>query len=106
MLMTGQLPIILGMKFDVNYLSKLANLNLTEEEEKQLPAQLEKIIDWVGQLTQLEIEEDGENFTPVDFTLRLEPDDPGQSLPLTEVLAMAPEKEGDFFKVPRVLTGK
>jgi len=109
LLTTGRLPIMLVMKSDVNYLSRLANLKLTEEEERQLPTQLDKIIDWVGQLAQLEIEAEeaeGENFTPVDFTLRLEPDEPGQSLPLAEVLAMAPEKEGDFFKVPRVLTGK
>jgi len=54
------------MKFDLNHLSQLANLRLTGEEEKELPGQLEKIIDWVGQLSCLETDQE-EKFTPVNF---------------------------------------
>lgn len=99
------MPIMLGMKFDLNHLSQLANLKLIEEEKKQLPEQIEKIIDWVGQLSLLETGEE-EKFAPVNFTLRLEADEPENPLPQSEVLAMAPDKEGDFIKVPKVLTGK
>ncbi|MDD8020602.1 MAG: Asp-tRNA(Asn)/Glu-tRNA(Gln) amidotransferase subunit GatC [Acidobacteriota bacterium] len=93
------------MKLDLNHLSRLANLKLTEEEEKELPGQLDKIIDWVGQLSCLETDQE-EKFTPVNFSLRLEADQPEESLPPAEVLALAPDKEGDFIKVPRVLAGE
>jgi len=99
------LLIMISMKFDLNHLSQLANLKLTGDEEKELPGQLEKIIDWVGQLSRLETDQE-EKFTPVNFSLRLEADQPEESLPPAEVLAMAPDKEGDFIKVSRVLAGK
>ncbi|HAV42017.1 MAG TPA: Asp-tRNA(Asn)/Glu-tRNA(Gln) amidotransferase GatCAB subunit C [Acidobacteria bacterium] len=99
------LLIIISMKFDLNHLSRLANLRLTGEEEKELPGQLEKIIDWVGQLSCLETDQE-EKFTPVNFSLRLEADQPEESLPPAEVLFMAPDKEDNFVKVPRVLAGK
>lgn len=93
------------MKIDLEHLSRLANLELTEEEKKLLPAQLEKIIEWVGLLSSLETEEE-EKYTPVDFSLRLDEDHPRESLSQSEVLGMSPDKEGDFMKVPKVLPGK
>jgi len=93
------------MKIDLEHLSRLANLELTEDEKRLLPGQMEKIIDWVGKLSSLKTGEE-EKYSPVDFSLRLEADQVGQSLAQSEVMAMAPEKEGDFLKVPKVLTGK
>ncbi|MCX8161018.1 MAG: Asp-tRNA(Asn)/Glu-tRNA(Gln) amidotransferase subunit GatC [Candidatus Saccharicenans sp.] len=93
------------MKVDLEHLSRLANLELTEEERKLLPGQMEKIIDWVGRLSSLATEEE-EKYTQVDFTLRLEDDEVHPSLPQAEVLAMAPDKQGDFVKVPRVFREK
>ncbi|RFT16970.1 MAG: Aspartyl-tRNA(Asn) amidotransferase subunit C [Candidatus Saccharicenans subterraneus] len=93
------------MKVDLEHLSRLANLELTEEERKLLPGQMEKIIDWVGQLSSLATGEE-EKYHQVDFSLRLEEDEVQPSLPQDEVLAMAPEKQGDFVKVPRVFREK
>ncbi|MDD8030840.1 MAG: Asp-tRNA(Asn)/Glu-tRNA(Gln) amidotransferase subunit GatC [Acidobacteriota bacterium] len=93
------------MKIDLNNLSRLANLELTEDEKELLPGQMEKIIDWVGQLSTLQIDGE-EKFISVDFNLRLDEDLPRESLPQSEVLSMAPEAEGDYIKVPRVLTEK
>ncbi len=93
------------MKIDLHHLGRLANLELTDDEKERLPGQMEKIIDWVGQLSTLQIEGE-EKFTSVDFNLRLDEDLPQPSIPQSEVLAMAPEAEGDYIKVPRVLTEK
>lgn len=93
------------MKVDLEHLSRLANLELTEEEKKLLPGQMEKIIDWVGQLSSLATGEE-EKYHQVDFSLRLEEDEVQPSLPQDEVLAMAPEKQGDFVKVPSVFREK
>lgn len=93
------------MKIDLEHISRLANLELTEEEKKILPGQMEKIIGWVGQLVSLKTDEE-EKYTPIDFSLRLDEDEIEKSLSQEEVLAMAPEKDGDFLKVPKVLQGK
>lgn len=96
---------MLNMKIDLEHISRLANLELTEEEKKILPGQIEKIIGWVGQLASLKTDEE-EKYTPIDFSLRLDEDEIEKSLSQEEVLAMAPEKDGDFLKVPKVLQGK
>lgn len=96
---------MLNMKIDLEHISRLANLELTEEEKKILPGQMEKIIGWVGQLVSLKTDEE-EKYTPIDFSLRLDEDEIEKSLSQEEVLAMAPEKDGDFLKVPKVLQGK
>jgi aspartyl-tRNA(Asn)/glutamyl-tRNA(Gln) amidotransferase subunit C len=93
------------MKIDLDHISRLANLELTEEERKILPEQMEKIIDWVGQLSCLQVPAE-EKYTTVDFSLRLEEDQLRESLPQEDVLAMALEKDGDYIKVPKVLQGK
>ncbi|MBC7348773.1 MAG: Asp-tRNA(Asn)/Glu-tRNA(Gln) amidotransferase subunit GatC [Candidatus Aminicenantes bacterium] len=93
------------MKVDLEHLSRLANLELTEKEKELLPGQMEKIIDWVGQLSRLPTPEE-EKYSPVDFSLRLEDDLVQKSLPQSEVLNLAPDKAGDFIKVPRVLPEK
>jgi len=96
---------MLHMKVDLEHLSRLANLELTEQEKELLPGQMEKIIDWVGQLSSLQTPGE-EKYSPVDFSLRLEDDLVQVSLPQSEVLNLAPEKAGDFIKVPRVLPEK
>lgn len=96
---------MLNMKIDLEHISRLANLELTEEEKKILPGQIEKIIGWVGQLASLKTDEE-EKYTPIDFSLRLDEDEIEKSLSQEEVLAMAPEKDGNFLKVPKVLQGK
>lgn len=93
------------MKVDLEHLSRLACLELTEEEKELLPAQMEKIIDWVGQLSSLATGEEEKEASP-DFALRLQEDEIQPSLPQAEVLVMAPDKQGDFVKVPRVLKEK
>lgn len=96
---------MLSMKVELEHLSRLANLELTEKEKELLPGQMEKIIDWVGQLSRLQTTEE-EKCSPVDFSLRLQDDLVQESLPQSEVLKMAPEKAGDLIKVPRVLPEK
>jgi len=93
------------MKIDLEHVCRLANLELTEEEKLPISLQMEKIVEWVSQLARLETGTE-ERYSPVSFNLRVEEDQVQPSLPQEEVLAMAPEKEGDFIKVPKVLTGK
>ncbi len=102
---SGLFSIMLSMKVDLEHLSRLACLELTEEEKDLLPAQMEKIIDWVGQLSSLATGEEEKEASP-GFTLRLQDDEIQPSLSQADVLVMAPDKQEDFVKVPRVLKEK
>lgn len=78
-------------------LEGLAKIRLSPEEETLLLSDLKRILDFVDALPQ--VEETAEEETPG----RLREDIPHPSLPQGEALALAPEREESFFRVPPVL---
>lgn len=88
---------------DVEYLSKLIRVELTEEEKIKFEKELEKILEYVSQLNQLNTE----NVEPLYHVLPLKnvfrEDIPEDSSLKEEILKNAPEREKDFFKVPRII---
>ncbi len=83
-------------------IAQLARLRLTEEEVETFRSQLGDILKFVEQLNEL----DTENVQPYigEFSeTPMREDEPGESLPHGEALMNAPEKEGGFFVVPRVV---
>lgn len=90
-------------KKDVEYVAKLARLELTEEEKEKYTIQLAKILEYVSKLNQL----DTENIEPTSHVLPLQnvfrEDEIKPSLSQEEILTNAPEKEDGYFKVKKVL---
>ena len=90
---------------DVAHVAHLARLGLTDEELGRLEGQLNHILDQYAILAQL----DTEDIPPTAQTIELEnilrDDVVGPSLPVEAVLANAPEREGDFIRVPPILGG-
>lgn len=88
---------------DVEYVAKLARLELTEEEKEKYTIQLAKILEYVSKLNQL----DTENIEPTSHVLPLQnvfrEDEIKPSLSQEEILTNAPEKEDGYFKVKKVL---
>ncbi len=80
-------------------LEGLARLRLTPEEEALLLEDLRRILAFVGDLPE---GEEGEE-EPLGGFLR--EDEPRPGLSPEEALALAPEAEEGFFRVPRVLEG-
>lgn len=78
-------------------LEALAQIPLAPEEEALLLEDLRRILDFVDALPRVEAE--GEE----EAQGRLREDEPRPSLPQSEVLALAPEAEDGFFRVPPVL---
>ncbi|APD10268.1 MULTISPECIES: Asp-tRNA(Asn)/Glu-tRNA(Gln) amidotransferase subunit GatC [Thermus] len=78
-------------------LEELAKIRLSEEEEPLLLQDLKRILAFVDALPQVEGIEDE---TPAG---RLREDEPAPSLSQAEALALAPEREEGFFRVPPVL---
>ena len=87
----------------IDKLSKLAMLQFNDEEREEIKSDLEKMIGFVDKLKEL----DTTGVTPllhmsanVDV---LREDIPGNMLDREEALKNAPEHDGVFFKVPKVI---
>ena len=88
---------------EVERVALLARLRLTAEERAQFTRQLDDILEYVDKLNEL----DTARIEP--FTHALDPahslrDDAVTNQPDPEaLLANAPERDGTFFKVPKIL---
>ncbi len=88
---------------EVLHIALLARLGLTEEEVDRLSEQLSNILENFEILQQVNTTD----ITPTAQSIALinvvSDDSVAPSLPPSEVLANAPQKEEDFFKVKAVL---
>ena len=88
---------------DVRKVAQLARLELPEAKIATYTTQLERILDYVAQLEQVDT-------TGVPCTTRavevvnVTREDRVDPTPVREdLLNLAPQREGDFFRVPRIL---
>ena len=89
----------------VRQVAKLSRLVPDESSLPKLAAQLESILGYVAKVGEANVEgvEPMAHAIPLSNVLRA--DDPGPTLPLDKVLQNAPETDGPFFKVPKVIGG-
>lgn len=89
----------------VKNVSKLARLSLSDEKLVKLAGQLENILEYVNKIQRLDTEgvEPMAHALPLHNVLR--EDVVGPSLNIGQVLQNAPDVEGRFFKVPKVIGG-
>jgi aspartyl-tRNA(Asn)/glutamyl-tRNA(Gln) amidotransferase subunit C len=85
---------------EVLHVARLARLALTEGEIERLTEQLGAILEAVGKVSELDLTDVPPTSHPLDLVNVWAEDEPGPSLPLDEVFANAPEREGDLFRVP------
>jgi aspartyl-tRNA(Asn)/glutamyl-tRNA(Gln) amidotransferase subunit C len=85
---------------DVLHVAKLAELDLTEEEIGRLEVQLNDILAAVGKVSELDLSDVPPTSHPLAVVNAFRPDEPRPSLPLDDVFANAPDREGDYFRVP------
>ena len=87
----------------VRHIAKLARIAMSDEELERLVPELNNILGWVEQLS--EVNTDGvEPLTAViDQQLRLRDDVVNDGNIRDEVLANAPEAQHGFFAVPKVI---
>lgn len=90
-------------KETVKQVANLARIELQDKELEQLSVQVKDIISFIDKLNELDVKNipPTSHVLPVSNVLRV--DEPSVSLPVTQVLANAPEKEGNFFVVPKVI---
>jgi aspartyl-tRNA(Asn)/glutamyl-tRNA(Gln) amidotransferase subunit C len=85
---------------EVLHVARLARLALTEDELERLTGELDAILDAVGVVSELELEEVPPTSHPLDLVNVSADDVPHEPLPLADVLANAPDPEEGAFRVP------
>ena len=88
---------------DVRKVAKLARLDLEEAKITTYANQLERILDYVSHLESI----DTEGVLPTTRAVEVVNVTRADEVEATEVredlLNLAPQREGDFFRVPRIL---
>jgi len=85
---------------EVLHVAKLARLALDEDELERLTAELDKILDAVGVVAELDLADVAPTPHPLDLIDVWAEDEPHESLPPEDVFANAPSEEARQFRVP------
>ncbi|HMK28115.1 MAG TPA: Asp-tRNA(Asn)/Glu-tRNA(Gln) amidotransferase subunit GatC [Terriglobales bacterium] len=101
---------------DVLYVADLANLELTAEEQQRMVKDLNSILDHIDRLNQLDTTDvppmaqtsDRFGIDPAKqgaarFAYAMRDDKTGPCLDRATVMKNAPDSDGAFFKVPKVI---
>jgi aspartyl-tRNA(Asn)/glutamyl-tRNA(Gln) amidotransferase subunit C len=88
---------------DVEKTAQLARLDLKEDEKDRLVEQLSSILDQIAVIAEVDTSAIPPTAQVVALDNVMRSDEVCPSLPPNAVLANAPDREGDFFKVRAVL---
>ena len=91
---------------DVRKVAKLARLELPEEKISTYTGQLERILDYVAHLEQVNTEGIPPTTRAVEVVNVTRADRVEPSEVREDLLDLAPQREGDFFRVPRILASE
>jgi len=90
-------------KETVKYVADLARIELSEKELEDFTVQLDRILGYVHQLKTLDVS----GLEPTSHVLQMKnvyrDDLVKQSLPVSEALKNAPAREGNLFKVHKII---
>jgi aspartyl-tRNA(Asn)/glutamyl-tRNA(Gln) amidotransferase subunit C len=88
---------------EVRHVAMLSRLRPSDEEVRLLGEQLSSILSYVGQLNEVETTDVPPTAHAVPVSNVFRPDTPHQPLSPDAALANAPQRDGNFFAVPKVL---
>ncbi|MBN6187741.1 Asp-tRNA(Asn)/Glu-tRNA(Gln) amidotransferase subunit GatC [Aneurinibacillus sp. BA2021] len=88
---------------EVEYVAKLARLNLTEEEAVKYTEQLNSILEFAGKLNELDTANVPPTSHVLDVSNVMRDDEVRPSVERAEALRNAPDEEDGQFKVPAVM---
>ena len=88
---------------EVVHVARLARLELTDEEIELFRTQLDAVLDRAQRIQRLPLEDVPPTAHPVDLTNVLRGDEVVPPPPADAILENAPEREGNVFRVPRIL---
>ena len=81
----------------------LARLYLSETEIEQFTGQIDAILTYMDKLNELDTKDVEPTSHVIETGNVVREDQVRDSIPVEDALANAPDKENDFFKVPRII---
>ena len=88
---------------EVKKVAKLARLELNESEIQQHAEQLEKILDYIKQLEKINTDNIACTTRAIEVVNVLRKDEKKDYENSEELLDLAPSREDNFFKVPKII---
>ena len=88
---------------EVERVARLARLDLSEPEMERMRSQLDAILTYIDKLRQLNTGGVEPTSHAIPMVNVMREDEVRPSLPADEMLANAPEREADFFRVPKII---
>ena len=88
---------------DVRKVGQLARLDLAEDKVTTYTAQLERILDYVAQLEQVDTTGVPPTTRAVEVVNATREDRVETTVVREDLLNEAPQREGNFFRVPKIL---
>jgi aspartyl-tRNA(Asn)/glutamyl-tRNA(Gln) amidotransferase subunit C len=85
---------------EVLHVARLARLELTDDEVTKFQGQLSAIIDAISKVSELDLSDVPPTAHPLEIANAWAEDVPKPCLPLDDVFANAPDRDGDYFRVP------
>jgi|SRR5579872_7004485 len=82
------------------HVAELARLELREDELARLEVQLNDILAAVSKVAELDLTDVPATSHPLDVVNVWDEDEPRPCLSVEDALRNAPERDGDYFKVP------
>lgn len=87
----------------VKKVAHLARLEITSEEEEQFTTQLNSILDYFEQLSELNTDNVQPTTRAIEITNITRPDKLEPFPNKTDLLKSAPEQDGNYFRVPKIM---
>lgn len=91
-------------KIDVRYVARLARIALTDDEVERFGSQLGALLEHVDALSRLDVAAVPATAQVVESRNVTREDVPRPSLDRESVLSRAPQRQGGFFRVPRIIS--
>jgi aspartyl-tRNA(Asn)/glutamyl-tRNA(Gln) amidotransferase subunit C len=91
------------VEIDIDHVARLARLDLTDEERERLRSQLGLILEHAATVSEVATADVEPTASAIPRSNVFREDVPEPSLPADEALRNAPEREGDRFRVPRIV---
>jgi aspartyl-tRNA(Asn)/glutamyl-tRNA(Gln) amidotransferase subunit C len=87
-------------KEEVLHVARLARLELSDDDVAKFQEQLSDILEAVSKVSELDLGDVPPTAHPLEIANAWAEDVPRDCLPLDEVFANAPDRDGDYFRTP------
>jgi len=87
----------------VNHIARLARLSISEDEKEMFGLQLSNILHYIEKLNELDTSEVAPTSHVLDLSNVFRQDAPRPSLSSREALSNSPDRDGDYYRVPRII---